>query len=253
MRSKKIDLEQHKKRCSYQSLEKILDKKQKRKFRDLLFNSQYEKKNNIIAEIKKASPSAGLIIEDYFPENIAVEYERSGVGAISVLTEQNFFKGHLDHLSIVNNNSKLPILRKDFIFDPYQILESKVYHADAILLIVSILSDNQIKEFIEIANNCGLDCLLETHTNIELERAIKIGYPAIGINNRDLKTLDLNNNNTINLVKNIPKEFTIVAESGIKKHEHIKKYNDSGIFNFLIGETILKSPDIFKKIKELKG
>ena len=252
-KQKKIELIEEKKRYSYKSLEKLLDKSKKRNFKKLLINSQSKKNNNIIAEIKKASPSAGIIVNDYIPEDIAMKYEKSGVGAISILTEQNFFKGHIDHLSLVHKYSTLPILRKDFIFDPYQILQSKIYHADAILLIVSILSDNQIKEFIEIANNCGLDCLLETHTNIELERAIKIGYPAIGINNRDLKTLDLNNNNTINLVKNIPKEFTIVAESGIKKHEHIKKYNDSGIFNFLIGETILKSPDIFKKIKELKG
>ena len=114
-------------------------------------NSQINKKNNIIAEIKKASPSAGIIIEDYFPENIAIKYEQSGVDAISILTEQNFFKGNLDHLSIIHKNSNLPVLRKDFIFDKYQILQSKIYQADAILLIVSILSDNQIKEFIEIA------------------------------------------------------------------------------------------------------
>ena len=250
---KKIELDKEKKRCSYQSLEKLLDKKKKRNFKELLRNSQSEKNNNIIAEIKKASPSAGIIIEDYVPENIAMKYERSGVGAISILTEQNFFKGYLDHLFLVHKNSNLPILRKDFIFDPYQILQSKIYHADAILLIISILSDNQIKEFIEIANNCNLDCLVETHTNEEIERAIKIGYPIIGINNRNLNTLDINDYNTINLVSNIPKEFTIVAESGIKTHDQIKQYNDSGIFNFLIGESILKSTNISNKIKELKG
>ena len=250
---KNIELVEEKRRCSYQSLEKLLDKKKKRNFKELLMNSQIEINNNIIAEFKIESPSAGIIFEDYFPENIAMKYEQSGVGAISILTEKNFFKGHLDHLSIIHENSKLPILRKDFIIDKYQILQSKIYHADAILLIVSILSDNQIKEFIEIAENCNLDCLIETHTNDELERAMKIGYPIIGINNRNLETLKVNDDNTFNLVSNFPKEFTIVAESGIKTHDQINKYNDAGIFNFLIGESILKSNNINNKIKELKG
>ena len=250
---KYIELVEEKKRCSYQSLEKLIDKRKKRNFKKLLINAQIEKKNNIIAEIKKASPSAGIIVENYIPENIAIKYEQSGVGAISILTEKNFFKGHLDHLSIVHENSNLPILRKDFIFDKYQILQSKIYHADAILLIVSILSDNQIKEFIDIANNCNLDCLIETHTNYELERAIKIGYPLIGINNRNLKTLDIHDNHIINIASNFPKEFTLVAESGIKNYNQIKQYNDAGIFNFLIGESILKSININKKIEELKG
>ena len=252
-KQKNVTLIEEKKRCSYQSLEKILDKKKKRNFKNLLIKSQVEQNINIIAEIKKASPSAGIIVEDYIPEKIAIKYEQSGVGAISILTEKNFFNGHLDHLSLVHNNSNLPILRKDFIFDPYQILQSKVYHADAILLILSILSDNQIKEFIEIADNCNLDCLLETHSYDELDRAIKIGYPIIGINNRNLKTLEVNDSNTINLASTFPKEFTIVAESGIKTHDQIKQYNDLGIFNFLIGESILKSNNIDNKIKKLKG
>ena len=250
---KKIDLIKEKKRCSFQSLEKLLINKKKRNFKELLINSQLKKNNNIIAEIKKASPSAGIIIEDYMPENLAVNYEKSGVGAISILTEQNFFKGNIDHLTLVHKNSNLPILRKDFIFDPYQILQSKIYNADAILLILSILSDNQTKEFIEIADNYNLDCLIEIHTKIELERALKIGYPIIGINNRNLKTLNVNDDNTINLLTNFPEEFTFVTESGIKNYDHIKKYNNVGIFNFLIGESILKSNNINNKIKELKG
>ena len=141
-------------------------------------------------------------------------------------------------------------MRKDFIIDPYQILESKVYKADAVLLIMSILTDKQIKKFISIANNYNLDCLVETHTEEELKRAINIGYPLIGINNRNLNNLTVDINNTLNLINNIPSNFTIVAESGIKSREEIKRYNEVGVYNFLIGESILKSKNISKKIKE---
>ena len=248
--NKKIELEKTKQRCSFSTLEKIIQNKNNRKFKELIINSQDKKNNNIIAEIKKASPSAGIIIKDYFPEIIAADYEKSGVGAISILTETNFFYGNLDHLSLINKKTNLPLLRKDFIIDPYQILESKVYQADAILLIVSILSDNQIKDFINVAKQYGLDCLIETHTEEDLNRAINIGYPIIGINNRNLKNLSVNINNTLNLIKKIPKEFIVVAESGIKSKTDIDKYNDVGIFNFLIGESILKSSNINDKIRE---
>jgi len=249
--NKKKELELTKKKCSFSSLEKILQNIDNRKFKELIINSQDKKKNNIIAEIKKASPSAGIIVKNYFPEIIASNYEKSGVGAISVLTESTFFYGDIDHLSLLNRKTNLPILRKDFIIDPYQILESKVYQADAILLIASILSDNQIKDFINLANKYGLDCLIETHTKEELNRAINIGYPIIGINNRNLNNLSVNLNNTLKLINNIPKEFVIIAESGIKSKKDIEKYNDAGIFNFLIGESILKSTNINDKIKEL--
>jgi len=249
--NKKKELELTKKKCSFSSLEKILQNIDNRKFKELIINSQDKKNNNIIAEIKKASPSAGIIVKNYFPEIIASNYEKSGVGAISVLTESTFFYGDIDHLSLLNRKTNLPILRKDFIIDPYQILESKVYQADAILLIASILSDNQIKDFINLANKYGLDCLIETHTKEELNRAINIGYPIIGINNRNLNNLSVNLNNTLKLINNIPKEFVIIAESGIKSKKDIEKYNDAGIFNFLIGESILKSTNINDKIKEL--
>ena len=248
--NKKIELEKTKQRCSFSSLEKILQNKNNRNFKKLIINSQDKKNNNIIAEIKKASPSAGIIIKDYFPEIIAADYEKSGVGAISILTETNFFYGNLDHLSLINKKTNLPLLRKDFIIDPYQILESKVYQADAILLIVSILSDNQIKDFINLAKQYRLDCLIEAHTEEDLNRAINIGYPIIGINNRNLKNLSVNINNTLNLIKKIPKEFIVVAESGIKSKTDIDKYNDVGVFNFLIGESILKSSNINDKIRE---
>ena len=168
---KRIELIETKKRCSFASLEKIIQDNKNRGFKNVVLNAHKQKKNNIIAEIKKASPSAGIIIQDYFPESIAVDYEKAGVGAISILTETFFFNGSLEHLSLINQKSNLPIIRKDFIIDPYQILESKVYKADAILLIATILSDNQINEFIDIADKFGLDCLVETHTEEEIKRA----------------------------------------------------------------------------------
>ena len=248
---KRDELEITKNKCSLTSLKKLLPEKNNKGFKNLLQLSQKNKKNNIIAEIKKNSPSAGEILKNYVPEDIAIQYEKSGAGAISILTESSFFKGHIDHLSIINQKTNIPLLRKDFIIDPYQIFESKVYKADAILLIATILNDKEINEFIKISDDIGLDCVIETHTEEELLRAIKINYPIIGINNRNLNNLSININNTLKLIKNISSSFTIIGESGIKKYSDIHLYNQSGIFNFLIGETLLKSNSISHKFKEL--
>ena len=248
---KRDSLEITKTKCSLASLKKLLPERKNKKFKNLLQLSQKNKKNNIIAEIKKASPSAGEIIKNYIPEDIAIQYEKSGAGAISILTENSFFKGNIEHLSIINQKTNIPLLRKDFIVDPYQIFESKVYKADAILLITTILTDKKINEFIKISEDIGLDCIIEIHTKDELKRAIKIDYPIIGINNRNLKNLSINTNNTLKLIKDIPSNFTIVGESGIKKLDDIQAYNKSGVFNFLIGETILTSKNIPMKFKEL--
>ena len=248
---KKKELEITKSKCSLNSLMKLLPEKKNKKFKDLIIESQKNKSNNIIAEIKKSSPSAGELIKDYHPENIAYQYEKSNAGSISILTESNYFKGSIDHISLIRNVTNLPILRKDFIIDIYQIYESKVYKADAILLITTILNDKQIKECINTANELGLDCIIETHSLDEINRAIKIGYPVIGINNRNLDNLSININNTLNLIKNVPKEFNIIGESGIKTYCDIKSYNQAGVYNFLIGETILKANNIENKFKEL--
>ena len=245
------ELEYKKQQCSLSSLKKILPNEKNRDFKKLLEECQINKKNNIIAEIKKSSPSAGDIIKNYQPDEIAVQYEKCGAGAISILTEKFFFKGDLDHLSLINRKTNLPILRKDFIIDSYQIFESKVYKADAILLILSILDDKQVIEFIKIAKDVELDCIIEIHSQEELKRAVKINYPVIGINNRNLNTLKINTGNSLNLSKDLITNFTIVAESGIKKLEEIKNYNESGIYNFLIGESILRSNNIELKFKEL--
>ena len=248
---KREEIKITKSRCSLSSLEKLLPDKSNKGFKILVQKSQINKKNNIIAEIKKQSPSAGEIIKDFIPENIAIQYEQSGAGAISILTETSFFKGHIDHLSSIRQKTNLPLLRKDFIIDPYQIFESKVCKADAILLIVTILSDKEITEFIKIADEIGLDCIIETHTKNELQRALKFNYPIIGINNRNLNNLSININNTLELIKKIPSEFNIIGESGINSRSDIQNYNQSGVFNFLIGEKLLTSKNINLKFREL--
>lgn len=249
---KKIEIESIKRKCSLHTLKKLIsDKITKRSFKEVLIQSSLNKENFIIGEIKKASPSVGEIIDNYSPLEIAKIYERSGVKGISILTEQKYFKGNIDHLSLIKQNTNLPILRKDFIIDEYQIYESKVYQADAILLIVTVLSNDQLNKYIEIANDLKLDCIIETHDEEEIDRALKLKYPIIGINNRNLKNLNTNIANSANLFKNISKDYTVIAESGISSSDDIKMYNDLGIFSFLIGEAILRSNDYNAFIKNL--
>ena len=251
--NKKKEIEENKKKCSLKSLEKILQnlKIEKRSFKKLLINSQKNKKNFIIGEIKKSSPSAGNIIKDYNPNEIALTYEKSGIGALSILTDIQYFEGNIEHISIIKKSSNLPILRKDFIIDEYQIYESKVYNADCILLIVAILTDNEIRNFIKIAEEINIDCIIETHNEQEVIRAMNIGYPIIGINNRNLKNLSIDISNTSKLFKKISNNFTVIGESGIKNKNDIVKYNKLGIYNFLIGESLLRSKNREKKIYEL--
>jgi indole-3-glycerol phosphate synthase len=249
---KRLEIEILKKKCSLNSLKKLIsDEINKRDFKNVIIKSSLEKRNFIIGEIKKASPSAGEIIHNYEPIEIAKIYERAGVKALSVLTEKNYFKGEIDHLSYVKQNTNIPILRKDFIIDEYQIYESKVYQADVILLIVSVLSDDELKKFLKIANELNLDCIIETHDEDEIKRALKLDYPILGINNRNLKNLNTDLNNSVSLFTSISKDYTVIAESGIKTAEDISMYNDLGIFNFLIGESILRSKDYATFIKKL--
>ena len=249
---KRLEIEILKKKCSLNSLKKLIsDEINKRDFKNVIIKSSLEKRNFIIGEIKKASPSAGEIIHNYEPIEIAKIYERAGVKALSVLTEKNYFKGEIDHLSYVKQNTNIPILRKDFIIDEYQIYESKVYQADVILLIVSVLSDDELKKFLKIANELNLDCIIETHDENEIKRALKLDYPILGINNRNLKNLKTDINNSVSLFTSISKDYTVIAESGIKTAEDISMYNELGIFNFLIGESILRSKDYATFIKKL--
>jgi len=208
------------------------------------------KKINIIAELKKASPSLGLIKKVFNPVDIAKAYEEGGATAISVITEKKFFQGDISFLSDVKMATKLPVLRKDFIIDPYQIYESKLYGADAILLIASILALNTLKEFIVLIHDLGMEALVEVHNEAELEKVLKTEARIIGVNNRDLKTLKVNLDTSLRLGPKIPHEKIKVAESGINSKEDILKLKEVNFKTFLIGTSLMREENIKGKLKE---
>ena len=194
----------------------------------------------IIAEIKKASPSAGVIKEDFDPTKIAMEYESFGASALSILTEEDFFMGSVEYLKEVKKITSLPILRKDFMIDEYQIYESKLIGADCILLIASILTNQEIEDFINIAKKLELDYLIEVHDENELKRVEHFEDALIGVNNRNLETFEVDLNNSINLKKIFNGDNIFIAESGIKNQEDIDLLKQEDIHVFLIGESLMK-------------
>ena len=206
------------------------------RFKDNISN----KDEAIIAEIKKASPSAGVIEEEFDPVKKAIEYEAFGASALSILTEEDFFMGSVDHLKDVKEITTLPILRKDFMIDEYQIYESKLIGADCILLIASILSDQQIEDFINVAQQLELDYLIEVHDENELHRVEHFEDALIGTNNRNLKTFEVDLDNSVRL-RNLFKEKNIfIAESGIKSREDMNYLKLNNIKVFLIGESLMR-------------
>ena len=206
------------------------------RFKDNISN----KDEAIIAEIKKASPSAGVISKEFDPAKKAIEYETFGASALSILTEEDFFMGSAEDLKEVKKISALPILRKDFMIDKYQIYESKLIGADCILLIASILSDHQIEDFVNIAKKLELDYLIEVHNENELRRVEDFEDALIGVNNRDLKTFEVDLNNSVRL-RNIFKQKNIfIAESGIKSREDLNYLKLNKIKVFLIGESLMR-------------
>ena len=207
----------------------------------------------LIAEIKKASPSNGVIRDDFDCANIAKIYEEKAVDAISVLTEENFFQGSLEYIPLVNRMVKSPVLRKDFIFDEYQIYESRACKADAILLIASLLEKSQAEEYLHICRELGIAALFEVHNHAELEKALHADADIIGINNRNLKTLNVDLNTTFLLKRVVPFDKIVVSESGIGTREDVLRLEESGIDAMLIGTSFMKSRDIGRKIDELRG
>jgi indole-3-glycerol phosphate synthase len=204
-------------------------------------NNISNKDEAIIAEIKKASPSAGVIAEDFDPVKKAMEYEAFGASALSVLTEEDFFMGSVEYLKDVKEVTSLPILRKDFIIDEYQIYESKLIGADCILLIASILSDQQIEDFIKIAEKLELDYLIEVHDEIELKRIEHFKDALIGVNNRNLKTFEVDLDNSVRLRNSFKQKNIFVAESGIKSKEDIDYLKKNNLMVFLIGESLMRN------------
>lgn len=207
----------------------------------------------LIAEVKKASPSKGLIRKDFDHKAIAGAYRENKADAISVLTEEDFFEGRLNFLAEVKTISLLPVLRKDFIFDEYQIYEARANQADAILLIAAILDKNQAEEYLHISRELGMAVLFEVHDHQELEMALRIKAPVIGINNRNLKTLQIDMNTTLELKGEIPSGRIIVSESGIRTRDDVLRLERAGIDAMLIGTSFMEAADIGRKIEELRG
>jgi len=208
-------------------------------------------KINLICEIKKASPSSGLICRDFNPKKIARSYERNGAAAVSVLTEEKYFLGDILHLLSVKESVNIPILRKDFIIDEYQLYESRAFGADAVLLIASLLDVEEIVKFIKISKNMGMETLIEVHYEEDLEKALSTPAEVIGINNRNLKDFSVDLNVTKNLRKKIPGKKIVVSESGIKRREDVLLLKNTGINAILVGQVLLESEDISRKLKEL--
>ncbi len=205
----------------------------------------------LIAEVKRASPSRGVLCADFNPVELAKNYALGGAAAISVLTEATYFEGSIDHLAAIREVTHLPLLRKDFIFDPYQVYESRAYGADALLLIVAILSQQQLEELLSLSHSLGLSCLVEVHSEDDVERALLSQAKIIGINNRDLNTFAVDINTTRRLRPLIPQERIVVSESGIMSRDDVKKLKGWGVNAVLVGEALVTASNILTKVREL--
>jgi indole-3-glycerol phosphate synthase len=246
---KKMELVRQKASVSLSSLEKLAWKADKpRGFAKALSKPS---EMALIAEIKKASPSAGVIREDFDLIEIGKIYETCGASAISVLTDEHFFQGSLSRLEKVRQAVQIPVLRKDFIVDPWQIYEARAVGADAVLLIVAILSDAQLRDFLHLCRELEMDALVEVHTAEEIERALAVGAQVIGINNRNLKTFTVHLETTETLVAHIPEDIVCVSESGIKGHDDMRRLAKAGVHAVLVGTSLMKAADIGAKVKEL--
>ena len=206
---------------------------------------------NLIAEIKKSSPSKGLICKKFDPIQIAIDYEKAGAKCLSVLTEKNYFGGNINYISQIKKSVNIPILRKDFIIDEWQIFESYYAGADCILLILAILNDKQLKNFYNLSNKLEMDVICEVHDEEELLRAIKLEVDCIGVNNRNLKTLKIDKNTFHLLSSKIPQKTIKICESGLTCNDDLKKFTKSGADAFLIGETLMKSNNIYKETQKI--
>ncbi|HET6572065.1 MAG TPA: indole-3-glycerol phosphate synthase TrpC [Fimbriiglobus sp.] len=207
----------------------------------------------VIAEVKKASPSAGVIRADFNPAAIARTYERHGAACVSVLTDRPYFQGSLDHLSAVRAAVGCPLLRKDFVLERYQLLEARLAGADAVLLIAEILPGDRLSALHREAVALGLDVLVELHDADQLPRVLGCGASLVGINNRDLRTFETRLDHTLALVPHVPAGVTVVSESGIRTPADLRRLADASVHAVLVGETLMRSPDIGAALDELRG
>jgi len=248
---KRVRVEERKKSLSMLQLEDLISKAE----RPLNFSGRLMGDGiRVIAEVKRASPSKGIFKEALDAANLARTYAENGAAAISVLTNEDHFKGSIDDMAAAHSavfTLGVPVLRKEFIFDPYQIYEARAFGADAILLIVSMLDEQQIKEFMEIARSIWIQCLVEIHNELELEKAIHCDADIIGINNRDLHTFDTTLETTERLAPLIPFGNIIVSESGISDKEDVKRVESAGVKAILVGESLVRTPDPGMALKAL--
>jgi len=241
------EVEERKRKLSLEILRAKVRDLSSRNFRKSLSSLR---KINIIAEIKRFSPSAGIILRDLDCSRLAKIYQKNGAAAISVLIDKKFFGGGLSELARVRKVTPLPILAKEFILDEYQIYEAKLLGADAILLIACVLSKRKLREFLNLALRLNLDCIVEIHKEEELDKIKSLPFDIIGINNRDLQTFKVDLRTTFDLIRKIPPDKLIISESGIRNREDIHRLKEEGVGAFLIGESLLKSKNIGKTLRE---
>jgi len=224
---------------------------QSRGFVKAIENSLLARRNAVIAEIKKASPSKGVMRENFIPADIAKSYARGGATCLSVLTDVDFFQGSDDYLKQARLACDLPVLRKDFMVDAYQVYEAKAMGADCILLIVAALTDTQLSELADLADSLDLDVLVEVHDEEELHRALSLNTKLIGINNRNLRTFETSLNTTVDLLSQIPENRIVVTESGIHTAEDVRLMNDNAVYSFLVGEAFMRVQEPGEELNKL--
>ena len=222
-----------------------------RGFVEALKSSLSNNRSAVIAEVKKASPSKGIIREDFRPSDIAESYQKYGASCLSVLTDQEFFKGSAKYFALAREACTLPMLRKDFMLDDYQVFEAKAMEADCILLIVAALEDGLMQDLAGRAQELGMDVLVEVHNAQELERGLKLAMPMIGINNRDLRDFSTSLNTTIDLLDSIPNDIVVVTESGIHTENDIGLMREHNVNSFLVGEAFMRADEPGKRLAEL--
>jgi len=208
---------------------------------------------SFICEVKKASPSKGLIAKEFPYLEIAKEYEEAGASAISVLTEPDFFMGENRYLEEIASEVQIPVLRKEFIIDPYQIYQAKTIGASAVLLICALLDTDKLSEYLELCESLSLSALVEAHDEVEIESALKAGARIVGVNNRDLKTFEVDINNGLRLRKLVPDSVLFIAESGIQTADDVKVLADAKVDGVLIGETLMRAADKKAELDKLRG
>ena len=241
---KRQEVSDRKAQRSIQDLERMLvDQDATRGFTERLVKNATAQKSAVVAEIKRASPSKGLLRADFQPALHAQQYEKAGASCLSVLTDQVFFQGSDDDLQAARGACNLPVIRKDFIVDPYQIVESRVLGADCILLIVAALNDTDFRRLHDTALSVGLDVLIEVHDESELERALALDNRLIGINNRNLHTFETRLEVTLDLLQHIPDDRLLITESGILQANDVDLMHAHGIYGFLVGEAFMRQPD----------